>query len=76
MQTGGLPEELRVRLVSLEDTIQREQLIDFLRQRMFRQTLLCHADGAGRPRTAPQARGRPFRRGADRVLASTRRPAA
>ena len=43
MQTGGLPDELRVRIAGAEDPLAREQLIDFLRQRMFRQTLLCHA---------------------------------
>jgi hypothetical protein len=53
MQTGGLPDALRVRVLEAEDVVQREQLIDFLRQRMFRQTLLCHAglhvDGVPRP---------------------------
>ena len=44
MQTGGLPDALRVRLLSADDAIKREQLIDFLRQKMFRQTLLCHAE--------------------------------
>jgi SAM-dependent methyltransferase len=65
MQTGGLPEDLRVRLVSLDDTIQREQLIDFLRQRMFRQTLLCHATAPVDPvphprRAAPLAAAGPI----------------
>ena len=43
MQTGGLPDELRVRVAAAEDAVPREQLVDFLRQQMFRQTLLCHA---------------------------------
>jgi ubiquinone/menaquinone biosynthesis C-methylase UbiE len=54
MQTGGLPEELRVRMITLDDVVQREQLIDFLRQRMFRQTLLCHADAPVDPVPHPR----------------------
>jgi len=43
MQYGALPEELQRRLAATEDVVEREQLVDFLKQRMFRQTLLCHA---------------------------------
>ena len=43
MQTGALPPELQQRLRSIDDVVRREQLMDFLKQRMFRQTLLCHA---------------------------------
>jgi len=43
MQTGGLPEGLQHRVRAVEDPVAREQLIDFLKQRMFRQTLLCRA---------------------------------
>ncbi|MEA2220733.1 MAG: hypothetical protein QOJ35_3359 [Solirubrobacteraceae bacterium] len=54
MQTGGLPDCLRVRLLGAEDVVQREQLIDFLRQRMFRQTLLCHVDAPVDPVPHPK----------------------
>ncbi len=43
MQYGALPEELQRRLAATEDVVEREQLVDFLKQRMFRQTLLCRA---------------------------------
>jgi SAM-dependent methyltransferase len=43
MQVGALPEGLRARLDALDDVVEREQLLDFLKQRMFRQTLLCRA---------------------------------
>jgi SAM-dependent methyltransferase len=46
MQTAALPERLRQRLEGIDDVVEREQLVDFLKQRMFRQTLLCHADVA------------------------------
>jgi SAM-dependent methyltransferase len=38
MDAGALPPELT------GDTIEREQYLDFFKGRMFRQTLLCHAD--------------------------------
>ena len=44
MQIGALPAELQERLRATKDVVHREQLMDFLKQRMFRQTLLCHAD--------------------------------
>ena len=43
MQIGALPPDLQQRLNSTDDVVRREQLIDFLKQRMFRQTLLCKA---------------------------------
>jgi SAM-dependent methyltransferase len=43
MQSGALPPELQERLLAADDVVRREQLMDFLKQRMFRQTLLCHA---------------------------------
>jgi len=43
MQIGALSQELQNRLLATDDVVQREQLLDFLRQRMFRQTLLCGA---------------------------------
>lgn len=43
MQAGALPPELQQRLRATGDVVHREQLMDFLKQRMFRQTLLCHA---------------------------------
>jgi SAM-dependent methyltransferase len=42
MQTGGLPDAMRARVHAIDDVVRREQLLDFLKQRMFRQTLLCH----------------------------------
>jgi SAM-dependent methyltransferase len=39
MDTGALPEELRALAV-----LEREQYLDFYKGRMFRQTLLCHAE--------------------------------
>ena len=43
IETSGLPEDLRRRLLEIDDNVRREQLLDFFKQRMFRQTLLCHA---------------------------------
>jgi SAM-dependent methyltransferase len=39
MQASALPDEL-----AAADVIDREQYLDFFKNRMFRQTLLCHAD--------------------------------
>jgi SAM-dependent methyltransferase len=53
MQIGGLPQDLQRQLLEIDDIVRREQILDFLNQRMFRQTLLCHAglnvDGVPRP---------------------------
>jgi SAM-dependent methyltransferase len=42
MRLGKLPDGLRERVLAVEDRVQREQLLDDLRMRSFRQTLLCH----------------------------------
>ena len=44
MQTGVLPEALSDELLRIEDVIRREQYLDFIKGRMFRQTLLCRAE--------------------------------
>jgi hypothetical protein len=44
MQTGVLPEPLSDELLRIEDVIRREQYLDFIKGRMFRQTLLCRAE--------------------------------
>jgi SAM-dependent methyltransferase len=44
MQTGVLPEPLSDELLRVEDVIRREQYLDFIKGRMFRQTLLCRAE--------------------------------
>jgi SAM-dependent methyltransferase len=53
MQTPAEPERVAAALLAVEDPIRREQYLDFLKGRMFRQTLLCHAaapvDRAPRP---------------------------
>ena len=44
MQTGVLPEPVAHELLEVEDPIRREQYLDFVKGRMFRQTLLCRAE--------------------------------
>ena len=44
MQTGVLPEALSDELLRIEDVIRSEQYLDFIKGRMFRQTLLCRAE--------------------------------
>ena len=45
MQEHGIPEAARARLAAFAPgLIEREQYLDFLNERRFRQTLLCHAD--------------------------------
>jgi hypothetical protein len=44
MQTGVLPEAVSAELLHVEDPIRREQYLDFIKGRMFRQTLLCRAE--------------------------------
>ena len=49
MQDRTFPPATRAALRQLEgDPIRREQMLDFLRNRMFRQTLLCRADADAR----------------------------
>ena len=56
MQVGWLPAELRGVVTQIPNRLQREQLIDELRMRTFRQTLLCHAAlEIGEPRPEPVA---------------------
>ena len=44
MQTAVAPEPVRGVLRSVEDPLRREQYLDFIKGRMFRQNLLCHAE--------------------------------
>jgi SAM-dependent methyltransferase len=44
MQTGVLPEPVSDELLRVDDPVRREQYLDFLKGRMFRQTLLCRAE--------------------------------
>jgi hypothetical protein len=44
MQAGVLPEPLSDELLRIQDVIRREQYLDFIKGRMFRQTLLCRAE--------------------------------
>jgi SAM-dependent methyltransferase len=44
MQTGVLSEPVAETLRAVDDPIRREQYLDFLKGRMFRQTLLCRAE--------------------------------
>jgi hypothetical protein len=46
MQTGAAPEPAADALVGVEDPVRREQYLDFLKGRTFRQTLLCRAEQA------------------------------
>jgi methyltransferase-like protein len=44
MQTGVLPERAGEELARVGDLLAREQYLDFIKGRMFRQTLLCRAE--------------------------------
>jgi SAM-dependent methyltransferase len=46
MQIGAASEPAAEALLGIEDPVRREQYLDFLKGRMFRQTLLCHAGRA------------------------------
>jgi hypothetical protein len=46
MQVGAAPEEAVRALMGVENVVRREQYLDFLKSRMFRQTLLCRAEVA------------------------------
>jgi SAM-dependent methyltransferase len=46
MQTAIAPEPVLDALLTVEDPLRREQYLDFLKGRMFRQNLLCHAEAA------------------------------
>lgn len=53
MQVGALAPPLQRTLLAIADPLRREQYLDFLKERKFRQTLLCHADRT--PERAPRA---------------------
>ncbi|MGZ6674009.1 MAG: methyltransferase regulatory domain-containing protein [Solirubrobacteraceae bacterium] len=44
MQIGAASEPAAQALLAVEDPVRREQYLDFLKARMFRQTLLCRAE--------------------------------
>jgi hypothetical protein len=44
MQIGAATEPAAQALLAIEDPVRREQYLDFLKARMFRQTLLCRAE--------------------------------
>src|SRR5215211_1851772 len=44
MQIGTVPEPVAGELLGVEDPLRREQYLDFLKGRMFRQTLLCRKE--------------------------------
>lgn len=46
MGVGGLSPDAREFVAAIDDVIEREQYLDFLRGRIFRQTLFCRADVA------------------------------
>jgi SAM-dependent methyltransferase len=46
MQIGVASERITTALLEVEDPVRREQYLDFLKGRMFRQTLVCRADEA------------------------------
>jgi SAM-dependent methyltransferase len=41
-QLGALPQQLQQALLTIPDPLRREQYLDFLKERMFRQTLVVH----------------------------------
>lgn len=56
MRDRAFPPQTRAVLDQLSgDRIRREQVLDFLRNRMFRQTLLCHADAPVQSMPSPMA---------------------
>lgn len=68
----GFPPAVVQQLQALaHDTIAMEQYLDFLRNRMFRQTLLCHADAAVDRTLRPQRLQRCTVRSQARPLAET-----
>ena len=44
MQVSWLPPDARPTLLAMRDRLRREQRLDFMRMRTFRQTLVCHAE--------------------------------
>jgi SAM-dependent methyltransferase len=53
-QLGALPEQLQQALLTISDPLRREQYLGFLKERMFRQTLLVHDAIAVDRRPQPQ----------------------
>jgi methyltransferase-like protein len=43
MQGGVLPQDLQLELLAEGDVLRQEQLLDYVKVRRFRQTLVCHA---------------------------------
>jgi len=64
MQLGALPEQLQEALLTISDPLRREQYLDFLKKRMFRQTLLVHE--------TPRSHARRARSGSPRSRCSGR----
>ncbi len=58
MQTGALPEQASKELTGVADPLIQEQYLDFLKGRMFRQTLLCGAEHPLDRRPRPRLLGR------------------
>jgi SAM-dependent methyltransferase len=54
MQTGVVPEAVSEALRGVDDLVRREQYLDFLKGRMFRQTLLCRAEARVDRRPRPK----------------------
>ena len=61
MQIGAASEPAAQALLAIEDPVRREQYLDFLKGRMFRQTLLCRAELRDRPHAAPRGRSSAWR---------------
>ena len=75
MQTGRA-EPRSTRCCAVDDPVRREQYLDFLKGRMFRQTLLCRAERAStaaraRPSLERLAVSSPARAGAGRARAAS-----
>lgn len=75
-QLGALPEQLQQALLTISDPLRREQYLDFLKERMFRQTLLVRGsielDRTPRPeRLGALAVSAPLRWGASEETSRT-----
>ena len=49
LRTDTWPPDVRATLPPVDDVLRREQVLDYLKLRRFRQTLLCHAEQAPAP---------------------------
>ena len=54
MQPDVLPPDLRATAERIDDRVRREEYLDLLKERRFRQTLLCRADRGLTPEPAPE----------------------